>query len=156
MSHADLVKLLTKYLPGRFVKIWGSAFQEAGLPDFIGCWRGNFVGVECKVPPDKMKPHQLEQMRKFWLAGGITFEMRVEGEKLCCIFWYPERTKGTMTCKLVAALTISTLSKARLVETFTLSESLRAHPSFRLNPVQYQSWNESGLDKPLPLAPLVD
>ena len=35
---------------GFWFKSHGSAYQVAGLPDIIGCYRGRFVGLEVKLP----------------------------------------------------------------------------------------------------------
>ena len=31
-------------------KVWGSAFQERGVPDIIGCYQGRYIGIEAKRP----------------------------------------------------------------------------------------------------------
>lgn len=35
---------------GWWMKVHGSAFQKAGVPDIIGCYRGRFVALEVKLP----------------------------------------------------------------------------------------------------------
>jgi hypothetical protein len=45
-----------------------------GIPDFICCWRGQFIGVETKAPGKRgnvseMQKHQLEEIAR---AGGLS------------------------------------------------------------------------------------
>lgn len=127
-KHDDLVAKLKDVLPGRPFKVWGNAFQEAGISDFLVCWRGNFICIEVKVPPDKMSPVQIMRMRDFYQAGAYTFEFRREGEKLCCIFWRLQN--GEMKSHLAGLLQISTLTRIKLVDLFTSSDCLRIHPRF--------------------------
>lgn len=42
-------KLEEKY-PGVWYKIHGGPYQEAGIPDIVGCYKGHFVGFEVKRP----------------------------------------------------------------------------------------------------------
>ena len=51
--ESRLVDKLIKYLKkqgGWWVKIHGGIYQIGGLPDIIGCWRGQFYGIEVKTP----------------------------------------------------------------------------------------------------------
>lgn len=53
MKESDLVKRVIKALRGRggfWFKLHGGAFQMAGLPDIVGCYRGRFVAFEVKLP----------------------------------------------------------------------------------------------------------
>lgn len=48
-----------------------SGYGASGVPDIIVCYRGRFLGIECKAgrnKPTKLQEHHLEQIRK---AGGI-------------------------------------------------------------------------------------
>ena len=63
MTQAEgrLTRSILKELRGRggwWVKIHGHAYQEPGIPDIIGCYRGVFIGFEVKVPG---KAHTLTQ-----------------------------------------------------------------------------------------------
>ena len=51
-------------------KIHGSPYQEAGIPDLIGCFIGHFVGMEIKQPgcvPTKIQEANIRDIRR---AGG--------------------------------------------------------------------------------------
>lgn len=54
------------------VKIWGGGvFQQAGLPDIIGCSDGLFFAFEVKVPRKTATPLQGATLRAIKRAGGI-------------------------------------------------------------------------------------
>lgn len=67
-------KHLKREFPGIMViKIHGSEFQEAGLPDFIACYEGKFIGLEIKRPgePHPLTDIQRRKLDKIEAAGGI-------------------------------------------------------------------------------------
>lgn len=44
---------IKKYLFSKgayFFKVHGSAFMEPGIPDIVCCYKGLFLGIECKAP----------------------------------------------------------------------------------------------------------
>jgi len=34
-----------------------------GIPDIIACWRGRFVGIECKAPGKRFNTSELQKMQ---------------------------------------------------------------------------------------------
>jgi len=56
------------FLPGN------NGFGKSGIPDFVCCINGQFVGIECKASPDK-QPTALQLKRKVEIreAGGMWF-----------------------------------------------------------------------------------
>src|SRR3954469_2932720 len=52
------------------MKIHGSAFQMAGVPDLLICCEGLFFGIEVKMPKGKVSDIQKEVMRNIKKAGG--------------------------------------------------------------------------------------
>lgn len=52
-------------------KVHGSAYMKAGIPDIICCYKGYFIGIECKVGKNKMSSLQEQHMGKIVIAGGI-------------------------------------------------------------------------------------
>lgn len=71
LLRTRIIKRLQKERPGFWMVVHGSAMQQAGVPDLIGCYRGRFVGLEVKVPgeePDPLQSHRLNQIIR---AGGI-------------------------------------------------------------------------------------
>ena len=61
-----------KTLGGWWIKTHGGAFQAAGIPDILGCYRGRFCGLEVKRPhvgrPTILQLYTLAAIRQ---AGGI-------------------------------------------------------------------------------------
>lgn len=55
------------------VKIHGSAYQTAGIPDLLICYKGHFIGIEVKVPgrESTVTDLQANTSRKIKAAGGI-------------------------------------------------------------------------------------
>jgi hypothetical protein len=68
-------KRLLAEVGGKWIKLHGGPFQEAGQPDLIGCVDGWFFGFEVKIP-GRGKPSPLQLVT---LA-----EWREEGA-ICCI-----------------------------------------------------------------------
>lgn len=57
---------------GFWIKIHGSPFQLAGIPDIIGCYRGRFIAFEVKREAGMVPTRiQLYQMKKIRAAGGF-------------------------------------------------------------------------------------
>ena len=52
-------------------KTHGSAFQQAGLPDVVGCWHGVYFGIEVKVPGKTASKLQQRTIDEIKAAGGI-------------------------------------------------------------------------------------
>lgn len=53
MKESDLIKAISNYLktvPNLFFwKEHGGMYGTAGIPDLIICYKGRFIGLECKV-----------------------------------------------------------------------------------------------------------
>lgn len=55
---------------GAFVfKVWGNEKMMAGLPDIIGCYRGQFIAVETKMPGNTISRVQGHVIGKLLDAG---------------------------------------------------------------------------------------
>jgi hypothetical protein len=67
-SAADQESTLLKECGGKWFKVHGSAFQESGQPDIIGCVDGLFFGFEVKVPltgkPSELQLETLHEWRE--------------------------------------------------------------------------------------------
>lgn len=48
-------------------------YGRSGVPDIICCYRGTFVGIECKAGKNKPTPLQEAEMEKIRNAGGMTY-----------------------------------------------------------------------------------
>ena len=59
---------------GFWFKTHGSAYQVAGLPDIIGCYRGRFVGLEVKLPggENTLSLRQRVMLERIEQHGGIS------------------------------------------------------------------------------------
>ena len=57
MKESELVKRISDYLktvPSLFFwKEHGGMYGTAGIPDLIVCYKGRFIGLECKVGKNK-------------------------------------------------------------------------------------------------------
>jgi hypothetical protein len=42
-----------------------------GIPDFVGCWEGDFFSIEAKAPGGEPTPMQLRRHEEIRKAGGI-------------------------------------------------------------------------------------
>lgn len=66
-------KILDKYPNSyRTMPVTGG-FGNSGVPDFIACIHGKFVGVECKAAGNKPTALQLKNLNKIVEAGGYGF-----------------------------------------------------------------------------------
>ena len=48
-------------------------YGRSGVPDIICCYRGTFIGIECKAGKNKPTPLQEAEMEKIRNAGGMTY-----------------------------------------------------------------------------------
>lgn len=67
------IKKLIAGRGGRCFKIHGNddGFQEIGIPDLLVCYQGKFLGMEVKLPGEKLRPRQALVLRQIGAAGGI-------------------------------------------------------------------------------------
>ena len=82
------VKTVLKELGAYYTMPMGTGFSSSGAPDFIGCLRGRFFGVECKAGGNKPTALQLKHLDDIRKAGGIALvidETNVENlrKELC-------------------------------------------------------------------------
>lgn len=74
-------KLLEEYGCWFFMPVSGG-FGRAGVPDFIGTYKGTFFGVETKADGGKTTRLQQIEMRDICKAGGVCFIVEgVEGTR---------------------------------------------------------------------------
>lgn len=55
------------------MKVHGSMYQKAGVPDILACINGKFVGIEVKRPGGIVAPLQDWVMYEIRRAGGVAF-----------------------------------------------------------------------------------
>lgn len=48
----------------------GTGWGNAGVPDFVACYKGKFIGIECKANGNKPTALQLSNLDQIIEAGG--------------------------------------------------------------------------------------
>ena len=75
MTERDLTKQVLKrlrQLPNSFwYKVHGGPMQRSGIPDVIGCWGGDFMAFELKMPGKNLT--NLQQMTKQSIDAALGF-----------------------------------------------------------------------------------
>jgi hypothetical protein len=71
--QAKILKRLRSLEHGKFFKI--IVANERGVPDIIGCFKGQFVAFEIKRPGEELKQIQWVQANEIMLAGGHFFRI---------------------------------------------------------------------------------
>ena len=76
MLERDIVTAIRKYLAslGSDVFFWkehGSVYGTNGVPDIICCYKGRFLGLECKLPGCRLTKLQKRTIEKINRAGGV-------------------------------------------------------------------------------------
>lgn len=65
------VKEILKDLGAYYTMPVTGGYGNSGVPDFVGCLRGKFFGVECKAGGNKPTALQLKHLDDIRAAGGI-------------------------------------------------------------------------------------
>ncbi|MCU7521923.1 MAG: VRR-NUC domain-containing protein [Ignavibacteria bacterium] len=80
--ETTLVGKITTWLiaqGGWWVKVHGSPFQRAGIPDIIGCYEGRFIGIEVKCPgngPTMIQDHTMKLLKKVGARVGVAYNVQ--------------------------------------------------------------------------------
>lgn len=69
------IGIIERYKAYHFFPLTGG-YGRSGVPDIIVCFRGRFLGVECKAGYNKPTALQEAEMRKIERAGGSTLVVR--------------------------------------------------------------------------------
>lgn len=56
-----------------YMKVHGSMYQKAGVPDIICCIKGKFIGIEVKRPGGIVSPLQQFNINEIHRSGGVAF-----------------------------------------------------------------------------------
>ena len=51
-------------------------YGRSGVPDIVACYKGNFIGIECKAGKGVPTALQLKELRLIEEAGGISMVVR--------------------------------------------------------------------------------
>jgi len=68
---AKVVRILKDAGAYYFYPVTGG-FGRSGIPDIVACYRGQFLGIECKAGRNKPTALQLKEMISINDAGGAT------------------------------------------------------------------------------------
>ena len=76
MLERDIVVAIKRYLLtlGDAVFFWkehGGPYGCTGIPDIICCYKGRFIGLECKLPSGRLTELQKRAIEKINRAGGV-------------------------------------------------------------------------------------
>ena len=66
-----VVQLLKQYKAYFFYPVTGG-YGHSGVPDIIVCYKGRFIGIECKAGNNKPTALQEKNLRDIELADGIS------------------------------------------------------------------------------------
>jgi len=71
VKESNIVNKILHYLEDQqhmwCFKVHGGAFQTKGVPDIVGCYKGQFYALEVKRPGEKttkLQDYQMEQIEK--------------------------------------------------------------------------------------------
>lgn len=72
---SDVRTRLSDEIGGRWLKVHGGPFQEAGVSDLVGCVFGYYVAIEVKTPQDRRpdNPLQVKWIDDIRANGGCAF-----------------------------------------------------------------------------------
>lgn len=66
------VKKLLAEFNAYFTMPAGTGFGRSGVPDFLICYKGQFIAVECKAGDNKPTALQLRELKAIEDTGGMT------------------------------------------------------------------------------------
>jgi len=74
---AAVVKVLKTYGAYCFYPVAGG-FGSSGIPDIVVCYRGRFIGIECKAGKGKPTALQEKNLQQIRDSGGIALVINEE------------------------------------------------------------------------------
>ena len=100
MLERDIVTAIKKYLAslGSDVFFWkehGSMYGTNGVPDIICCYKGRFLGLECKLPGGRLTELQKRTIEKINRAGGVACRVESVEDVKCVIAHVDLEGSGT-------------------------------------------------------------
>ena len=90
---AKCVDIIKKYRAYYFFPAQ-NGYGRAGIPDIIVCYRGMFLGIECKAGFNKPTALQEREMAEIHKAGGSAMVVREDTTELL-EEWFAERQAWT-------------------------------------------------------------
>lgn len=67
----DRIKAVLKKYGAYYAMPIGGAFSSVGVPDFLVCHKGMFIGIEAKAGANKPTQLQLKNLENIERAGGV-------------------------------------------------------------------------------------
>lgn len=67
------VKTILKELGAYYAMPVATGYGNSGVPDFLVCYRGRFIGIECKANGNKPTALQEKNLDSIRVAGGLAF-----------------------------------------------------------------------------------
>ena len=100
MLERDIVAAIKKYLfaLGADVFFWkehGGPYGTSGVPDIICCYKGRFIGMECKLTGGRLTELQKRAITKINRAGGIARRVESVDEARAIIQQIDNELAGT-------------------------------------------------------------
>ena len=100
MLERDIVTAIKKYLAslGSDVFFWkehGDPYGCVGIPDIICCYKGHFLGLECKLPGGRLTELQKRTIEKINRAGGVACRVESVEDVKCVIAHVDLEGSGT-------------------------------------------------------------
>lgn len=74
----DKVKAVLKNLGAYYVMPVTGGYGNSGAPDFLVCYKGRFIGIECKAGKNKPTALQEKNLREIEDAGGSALVINEE------------------------------------------------------------------------------
>jgi Holliday junction resolvase len=74
----DKVKAILKEVGAYYFMPATGGYGKSGVPDIVTCFKGKFIGIECKAGDNKPTPLQKKALRDIELAGGISIWVNEE------------------------------------------------------------------------------
>ena len=68
----DKVKKILKEYGAYYAMPVASGYGHAGIPDILACYKGQFLGIECKANGGKPTTLQLSNLKQIHDAGGVS------------------------------------------------------------------------------------
>ena len=66
------VKRILADLNAYYAMPQGTGFGNSGVPDFVVCYRGKFIGIECKAGGNKPTALQYKNLKDIQDCGGMS------------------------------------------------------------------------------------
>jgi len=90
------VQELIRERGGYVVKTHSSedSYQAVGTPDLLCCIYGQFVGIETKLPGEKLRKMQVVALHEIFAAGGVAAVVETVGQGVRLLSYLEDRRHG--------------------------------------------------------------